>query len=122
MNMSIIERAALVAHETNRAWCKTMGDYIQPSWENAPDWQKESVIAGVKFHISNPNANDSASHDSWLKQKLDDGWMYGEVKDSKNKTHPCLVPFWMLPVEQQIKDALFRSVVHSVLKLNRVKG
>ena len=38
------ENIAKVAHETNRSFCQTLGDWSQPTWENAPDWQKESAI------------------------------------------------------------------------------
>lgn len=119
MTPILIEQAAKVAHETNRAWCEANGDMSQPSWEDAPDWQKESAIAGMEFHMANPNAGDSASHDSWSAQKAKDGWVWGEVKDPEANppTHPCLVPFEELPIEQQIKDSLFRSVAHSILNI-----
>jgi len=119
MTAILIEQAAKVAHETNRAWCEANGDISQPSWEDAPDWQKESAIAGMEFHMANPDASDSASHDSWSTQKVKDGWVWGEVKDPEAKppTHPCLVPFEELPIEQQIKDSLFRSVAHSILNI-----
>ncbi len=119
MTPTKIIKAAMVAHETNRAWCEANGDMSQPSWEDAPDWQRESAIAGMKFHLANPNAGDSASHNSWMNQKLVDGWVWGEVKDPEANppTHPCLVPFEELPLEQQIKDSLFRSVAHSILNI-----
>ena len=109
-----IEDIARVAHEINKAYCEALGDDSQPSWGEAPDWQKESAVAGVRFHQANPNASASASHDSWLEQKRADGWRYGEVKDADAKTHPCFVPFDELPTEQKAKDFLFRQVVHSL--------
>jgi len=102
-----INAVAKKCHEANKAYCESIGDDSQPSWKDAPDWQKESAKAGVQFHIDNPNADDSASHDSWLAQKKADGWVYGETKDEDAKTHPCIVPFEELPEEQQFKDALF---------------
>ena len=112
-----IEAAAMVAHSTNRAWCQANGDHSQLPWENAPQWQKDSAIDGVRFHSLNPHAGDSASHDNWMSQKIGLGWIYGEVKDpdASPPTHPCLVPFSELPAHQQIKDALFRKVVHAIL-------
>ena len=64
-----IQQIAKVAHEINRAFCQSIGDKSQPTWEQAPYWQKKSAIDGVRFHIANPDASPSASHDSWLKQK-----------------------------------------------------
>lgn len=111
----IIAGAAMVAHEANRAWCLANGDDSQPLWDDAPDWQKDSAIKGVQFHMDNPDAGDSASHDNWMAQKDDEGWCYGPVKDPENKTHPCMVPFEELPEVQQRKDTLFRAIVHALV-------
>jgi hypothetical protein len=107
---------ARVCHEANRAFCSYIGDDSQPAWEDAPQWQKDSALAGVRFVVSNPDAGDSASHDSWLRQKEADGWVYGEVKDPEAKTHPCIVPYEELPRDQQFKDRLFRTIVLSTAK------
>ena len=108
---------ASLVHEINRAYCAGLGDDSQPTWEDAPDWQKNSAVAGVKFHLENPDAPASASHDSWLRQKEAEGWVYGEVKDAEAKTHPCMVPFDKLPTEQQVKDFLFKAGVHAAKRL-----
>ena len=105
---------ARVAHEVNRAYCEAMGDMSQKPWKGAPDWQRESAINGVEFHRANPEASASASHISWVREKLNAGWVYGDVKNEKAKTHPCIVPFDDLPVEQQAKDFIFRAVVHQL--------
>jgi len=105
---------AKVAHEINKAFCHSINDHSQPTWKDAPQWQKDSAIAGVQFHLDNPDASPSASHESWLKQKEADGWKYGEVKDAEKKEHPCFVPYENLPVEQRCKDYLFKQVIHSL--------
>jgi hypothetical protein len=105
------ESIAKVCHDANRAYCQAIGDNSQPAWEDAPEWQRNSAIKGVKFNITNPDAPASASHDSWLDVKRADGWKYGPVKDAEKKEHPCYVPYEELPVEQQKKDALFKAVV-----------
>lgn len=106
-------RIAKIAHEVNRQWCLYNGDDSQPTWEDAPDWQRSSAIAGVRFHVNNPNAGDSASHDAWMADKVADGWTFGPEKNPDAKTHPCIVPFEELPREQQFKDRLFRTIVHA---------
>jgi len=112
---AFVTQIAITCHEVNRIFCEFNDDFSQPNFINAPDWQIESAINGVIFHIENPDANDSASHDNWMKQKIADGWVYGEEKDVDKKTHPCIVPFEELPKHQQFKDRLFRTVVHSFL-------
>lgn len=105
---------AKVAHEINKAYCEALGDASQPTWEEAPTWQKESAVNGVEFHLKNPDADPSASHDAWSNQKIADGWVYGPEKSPDLKQHPCLVPYMDLPLEQRVKDFLFRQVVHSL--------
>jgi len=107
------EQIARVCHEANRSWCELNGDMSQLPWEHAPSWQKDSVINGVIFNRANPDAPESASHDSWMAQKLSEGWTYGPVKDVDAKTHPCLVPFDELPHSQQFKDRLFQTIVRA---------
>ena len=108
------EEIARVCHEVNRAYCKSIGDDSQPTWEDAPEWARESARMGVDFHTMG-NFGPEASHISWMKQKLDDGWVYGPVKNPRTKEHPCLVPFGELPVEQQSKDYIFRAIVHTLI-------
>lgn len=104
---------ARVAHEINRAYCAALGDASQPAWEDAPEWQKASALVGVDMHLANPDATPEKSHESWLEQKLAEGWKFGPVKDVEKKEHPCCVPYAELPPDQKAKDYLFRGVVHA---------
>lgn len=113
MNLSYIARAC---HEINRAYCQALGDNSQPPWEEAPPWQRESAINGVRFHIANPDSTPEDSHNSWLAEKETDGWVYGEVKDPDKKEHPCMVPYDQLPQEQRVKDYLFQATVQSLVR------
>lgn len=110
-----IEDIAKVCHQTNKAFCEAFNDYSQTHWDSAPEWQKESAINGVTFHL-NGVFGPEASHNNWMIEKQRDGWKYGDVKDHELKTHPCMIPFEELPLEQKAKDFLFRSVVHSLKK------
>jgi hypothetical protein len=105
---------ARVCHEVNRAYCASLGDLSQPTWEQAPQWQRDSALIGVDLHLGNPTLGPDASHESWMAHKLEAGWQYGPTKDPEAKTHPCLVPFAQLPPEQQAKDFIFRAVVHAL--------
>jgi hypothetical protein len=108
-----IDRIARVCHEVNRAYCAALGDNSQPAWDDAPSWQRESVRMGVDLHLMG-DFGPEASHLSWMNEKYNTGWVYGEVKDPEKKEHPCLVPFDQLPKEQQAKDYIFRAVVHAL--------
>lgn len=109
-----VHAIAMVCHETNKAWCAALGDLSQQGWDDAPEWQRESAIKGVEFHMQHPEATASASHESWLAEKERTGWKYGPVKDAEKKEHPCFVPFDQLPVNQQAKDKLFKAIVDAL--------
>lgn len=111
----LVLRAARAAHEANRVYCMSIGDTSQPTWNDAPDWQTDSAIAGVKSILADPNTTPEQSHMNWFLHKQADGWVYGPKKDPKLKEHPCMVPYSDLPAEQKHKDALFGSVVRAVL-------
>ena len=116
MSLSI-EEIAKVCHEANRGYCKAIGDNSQLPWDEAPQWVKTSAINGVCFHLDNPNAGPSGSHENWLKEKEKDGWKYGATKDPEKKEHPCFVPYDQLPKEQQAKDYIFTSIVKTLSSL-----
>ena len=111
--MKYIERIAKTAHDINKAYCEATGDFSQPTWEDAPDWQRDSALNGVAFHLEN-DVTPEDSHINWMKQKESEGWVYGDTKDPEAKTHPCMVPYAELPVEQRVKDYLFKAAVETM--------
>lgn len=110
-----ITEIAKVCHEANRAFCQTMGDDSQPTWEDAPEWQKTSAQNGVQFHLDQlqdgKEPEPSASHNNWMAEKEAAGWTYGEEKNPDKKEHPCMMPYDMLPVQQRQKDYIFGAIV-----------
>lgn len=100
-----IEAAARAAHEVNRAYCIALGDTSQPSWDEAPDWQRDSAKKGVRGAWRGNTLEQS--HAAWLEEKLANGWKYGPEKDPDKKLHPCCVPYAELSEAQRAKDALF---------------
>ena len=112
-----IETIARVCHEVNRAYCQSMGDSSQVAWDEAPQWQRDSVRDGVRLHIENPSTTPEDSHRNWCGQKVRDGWGYGPVKAPERKEHPCLVDYAKLPVEQRAKDYIFLAVVRTLVEV-----
>ncbi len=113
MNIEKIEaHCAEAAHEMNRILCEAQGDMSQPSWDDAPGWQRSSAINGVRGALSGNTPEQS--HELWLAEKVATGWTYGPVKDPIAKTHPCMVNYHTLPPSQRAKDALFIATVRSM--------
>ena len=112
---------AKTCHEVNRAYCLSIGDTSQRYWDDAPEWQKESAVAGVREVLNNPDITAVELHQKWCDFKMGEGWIYGTEKDADAKTHHCLVSYDRLPVEQQLKDGLFHAVVHSFLQDDATK-
>ena len=102
---------AEICHEANKVYCESIDDFSQDHWQYTGQWQKDSAIDGVKFHLENDTTPED-SHENWMKHKLAEGWRYGSDKDVERKLHPCLVPFNNLPEEQQFKDVLFHGIVN----------
>lgn len=108
---------AKVVHEANRALqelLQTPGVPVSPPWEDAPEDQRRSAINGVRYTRENPDVTPEDSHDNWSREKWDNGWVWGEVKDPEAKTHPNLVPYSALPAGERAKDALFGAIVRAL--------
>lgn len=106
---------AKIIYDVNRAYCKALGDDSQPTWENAPDWHKESLRGVVRFINDNPECTASDLHERWRQIKYANGFEYGRKKDIYKKTHPYLVDFDKLSKTKQMKNVLLAAVVKSCL-------
>ncbi len=53
-------------------------------------------------------------HENWSAGRISDGWTYGKVRDDKNKTTPCLVPYAELEESEKEYD---RNTALQTLKL-----
>lgn len=115
MNRLTPAQIARVVHEANRAYCESIGDFSQKPFDQAEEWQRESAVKGVIAVQDGTASTPEQQHQSWLDEKERTGWTYGEIKNAETKKHPCMVPYDQLPVEQQMKDHLFRAIVTTLL-------
>ena len=86
MKSEKIVRIAEACHSVNKAYCESIGDNSQPEWADAPEWQRDSAISGVQFHLGNPDSKPSDSHKSWMAEKLEAGWVFGDAKNPEKKS------------------------------------
>ena len=109
-----IEACARAAYETSRAYCLTIGDDTQKSWEAAEQCQRDAAMRGIRTVLD--GATPEESHEAWCRDKISDGWKYGSVKDSAKKEHPCLVSYVQFPEVQKRKDAIYITVICAMAK------
>lgn len=58
-------------------------------------------------------------HEVWAEGRINDGWVYGEVRDDAKKTTPCLVPYEQLSEREKDFD---RNTAYETLKLIKALG
>ncbi|NLP45182.1 MAG: AAA family ATPase [Peptococcaceae bacterium] len=97
-------------------------------WEDLNETYKKSNIAQIQFHVErfhdfnigirqkSSNSNEFtfkdedllklaiAEHERWCKERMADGWVYGEKRDNEKKIHPSLIPWEELSEEEKQKD------------------
>jgi len=54
------------------------------------------------------------THDVWSAGRIAEGWTYGDVRDDKQKKHPCLISYEELPESEKEYD---RATAMETLKL-----
>ncbi len=53
-------------------------------------------------------------HENWSSGRIAEGWSYGEKRDDRKKTTPCLVPYSLLTESEKEYD---RNTATETLKL-----
>ena len=74
-------------------------------------------LTGVKLPKELMNlAEDIAKnvHEVWSQNRMNEGWVYGTVRDDAKRETPCLVPYEELPEEEKAYD---RNTAFSTLRL-----
>ena len=66
----------------------------------------DSLRAGTIWALENPNATPEDNHIAWMRTKASQGYVYGDVLDVANKTHPSMIPFDELSKVEQDKDVM----------------
>lgn len=122
LTVDMENQIAQVCHEANAAYCWTLEDYENPSWEDADEPHKQSMRNGISQLWTvlerGEEPTPEESHNNWLRQKQAEGWTYGEKKDPEAKTHPCFLPYADLPAAQRMKDYLFVNIVKAFFFAN----
>ena len=116
------QQAARIAHEVNRAYCQRLGDDSQLPWDEAPEWQKQSAVNGITMHwkilSEGGKVAPSASHDSWLAEKVANGWRYGPVKAQRPSATDRTGERKMMHWNYQLSEEEIEAIVTKMDELN----
>lgn len=123
---AFVEKAIAYVHELNRAIRVVNGQDPGPVLENMKELEP-AKYAGVKKAVEKilygeSYPSPSMQHDEWIFSKLKDGWTYGPSEDKIAKTHPCMVQFYDLPLEEKLKDVVFVEVLKFLRAVMQVKA
>lgn len=105
---------AMAALAVNSAYCQAINDPPPPAWDDLSDVQRDGYVRAVRMHLDVPDMSPRVAHEAWLASRQGEGWVWGPTKNAELKQHPCMLPYDQLPKEQQVKDHLFRAVVHAL--------
>lgn len=108
-----VEACARLIHEVNAELCRFGNELVLEYTRDV----RESVSAGIRRMIANPFETPEENHNAWMAYRAQEGWKLGRVKDPVAKTHPCMVPYDMLPPFQQLKDKMFQRIVRTFFGL-----
>ena len=96
-----------IARICHASWCAyQLGAWQKYNCEPTSD-DLASCVNTLQALISNPTMTTEENHNNWMRYRLDNGWVYGEVKDVAKKIHPDLVPFDELSISDQNKGVMF---------------
>jgi len=109
MTNQINERRAVFVYDAARLAAIASGAPIIPALWNEREADFCKQFLAVIERQSGPNRSSSPEelHGSWMQAYHDRGWEYGENYDSKERTHPDLVPYAELGTLERDKDAVF---------------
>ena len=59
------------------------------------------------------------THEVWARERVNQGWNWGPVRDDEKKEHPCLIPYEQLPESEKEYD---RNTAMETLKVIQALG
>lgn len=110
-----LDKITQAAHEVNRTWQQMLQEAVDQHWDLLSDKEKQIARNSV-IGVIVQDYGAEQTHDAWVAEKKSQGWTVGRVKDPTAKTHPCLVSWNELPIEQQAKDQLWVDTVRNFVK------
>lgn len=89
-----------------------MANIDEKNYRPAPIDTADVVLPAELLELGEQIARNN--HEVWARERIQDGWTYGERRDDVRKQTPCLVPYEILPESEKAID---RNMAAEVLKV-----
>ena len=121
--MKLLERRAWFVYEAARIENEAADRPINPEvWEKRDKAFCQNMIKAVNKQCGKNASNSVVElHDRWTEAYKKMGWEYGEVRDTKLKTHPDMVSYYELGKKEQEKDWVFFMLCKIAKRINLIK-
>ena len=113
----MIPNAELIGLKCYNEYLKICKEYDEkPTYPDTypylPSEYMNGLINQIKRLLNSDEKQDAEkNHDDWCKARIADGWVFGEVKNAENKTHPSLIPYHQLPLPERVKNESFLKII-----------
>lgn len=104
-----LEQIASIVHEANRRLRLVLGQAPGPHWQEMDERNQSATMNGVTRALE--GASPEELHTEWLSFRSAQGWVWGAIKDTTRKKHPCMLPWAELPEHERMKTDLFHAMV-----------
>jgi len=109
------DEIAVIVYEATRIFGGSFGDVVWPRVEEAPEWRLKGVKFGVERFVNNPDITSKEVHSNWMWGMLLAGWYWGKEFDVVKMTHPDLVDYDRLPIQQKVRYRLTEVIAKTLL-------
>lgn len=116
------DKISELVYEFARLEAKIAGRRVVPEEWSLRDesFRKQFINIVLKYSSMDKLPSPEEAHNSWCQSYKDMGWKYGEVRDVIAKTHPDMVPFDELPIDERDKDEVFLYIIDLAKKILEV--
>lgn len=108
-----------VIDSANRELSRSLNENVSLPFDTWSDQARANMKESVRQVITGELRTPKDCHDKWLKDRVNEGWSFGEVKNFTLKTSPCIVDYQELPEEQKVKDDMFFTTAMNLGSLLR---
>lgn len=122
LNLDTLLEELVEKEDFLRAW-KSSGNYMVTATKSVNGYNPQPInVESIPLDADLEDLTEAIAenaHDIWARARMDEGWVYGQVRDDEKRQHPDLVPYAQLPESEKEYD---RLMAMNTLRLVRRLG